>query len=193
MASLVTTKQGDQGVTKTLGGQTVSKSDIIMEVVGTIDELRAVIGIAKNCANEGLNPQKELVTDILEYVSHVTFLIASRCSDPHNKFPEYRKYELQPAHIQRIEQIQSQLESSLELPRAFIVCASSLLSSYLDLACAVARRVERRIVQLALEIEAFDDQVIRVFMNRLSDLLFILARSVEGNNFQVVDYSKVRV
>ena len=179
MKSQVTTKRGDDGTTSALDGQSYSKSHPIMECVGTLDELRAHTGLLRLAILDHKPRDYEALTEFLLWLMAQYFPIGSACSDPENKRPEYHPRKITQADVDKLEAEQLRLETLTPLPRAFILTASTPVAAQADLACAVARRLERRCVALKETIPAFDAKLLLVFLNRLSDYLFILARSLE--------------
>lgn len=80
------------------------------------------------------------------------------------------------------------LEQELELPRGFVVSASNAVAAQADLTAAVARRFERRLAALKEQVPDFDTTHLLPFANRLSDYFYILARRLDGGEYQAVDY-----
>lgn len=189
MKSRVTTKQGDQGTTRTLSGDWVSKSEPIIECCGWVDTLRAQIALLRLQLVEKMPEEYEEIGDFLFWLLHCCFLLGTACNDPLNKKPEYRRGEIGPEHIARLEKEQERLEAVVQLPRAFIVSASSLAAAQTDLTATTARTLERNIVRLKEAVPEFDVTHIIAFVNRLSDFLYILARFLENGQHQSVDYS----
>lgn len=190
MKSQVTTKRGDSGVTTALSGEHLPKSHIVMECVGTVDELRAQTALARLRLIEAEREDSAELAETLIWVLHTYFLIGSQCSDPLNEHPEYRMGEISSAHLERIETEQQRLEERTPLPHAFIASASTTVSAQIDIACTVARRLERNIVRLKEACPAFREEDILRYINRLSDFLFILARYVEDGAHHTVDYMR---
>jgi len=84
-------------------------------------------------------------------------------------------------HLQQLENLSSDIEKELELPRKFVLYGQTETSAYLDIARAVIRRAERRLVELN-QVEELDNKTILAYMNRMSDTLFLLARFEELKN-----------
>lgn len=189
MKSRVTTKQGDRGTTRTLAGDWVSKGDPLIECGGWVDTLRAQIALLRVQLVEKMPEEYEEIGDFLFWLLHCCFLLGTACNDPLNKKPEYRRGDIGPLHLARLEQEQERLEERVRLPRAFIVCASSLHAAQADVAVTTARTLERHIVRLKETAPEFDAEHIIAFVNRLSDFLYVLARFLENGQHQSVDYS----
>jgi cob(I)alamin adenosyltransferase len=177
--SQVTTGRGDGGDTSALDGQSYSKSHPIMECVGTVDELRAQTGVLRIAILEHQPADREPIAEFLLWLIGRYFLIGSSCSDAENRHPERHPHKLTAEDVAKLEAEQLRLENLAQLPRAFILTASTPLAAQADLACAVARRLERQCVRLKEAVPGFDAALILVFLNRLSDCLFVLARYIE--------------
>jgi cob(I)alamin adenosyltransferase len=186
--SQVTTKRGDAGDTTALSGDSFPKSHVIMECVGGIDELRAHTALARLQVLRARPEDGKETADFLLWLLHTYFLIGSACSDPLDKHLEYRWDNLAQKHIDVLEREQMRLESIVKLPHAFIVSASNEVAAQIDIVCTVARRLERAIVRLKEAIPEWKAADILVFLNRLSDYLYILARYLEDGQHTSVDY-----
>lgn len=187
--SRVTTKNGDAGTTRTLGGEVLPKGHPVLECTGWVDALRAQTALVRLHVLEDPPAKSEAIGEFLLWLLHVYFLIGSAVNDPENRHPEYHKDTLGPKHLAKLEQEQARLESDLQLPRAFIVSASNTLAAEFDVTATVARTLERRLVELKATVPAFDADEILRFVNRLSDFLYVLARFVEKGKHHPVDYS----
>lgn len=191
MKSQVTTKRGDLGETVTIAGDCLSKSHPILECCGKVDALRARTAMCRLAIEQSGCPDADNLVSILKWLLHTYFLIGAQCNDPLDKHPEYRKADLAPRHLEILEGHQAAIESVLELPKAFIVGASSRTAGEVDLACISARDLERSLVCLKELEPAFQAEHILKFLNRLSDFLFVLARHLEGGKHITVDYGMV--
>lgn len=189
MKSRVTTKKGDSGTSRTLGGDTLAKSHAIFECCGWLDMLRAYTAMLRLELVEQRPEEFDELSRFLLWLLHCYFLIGTACNDPLRKHPEFRKGEIGPGHLQKLEEEQERLESTLHLPKAFIVSATNRLAAQADLAAAIARTLERHIVRLKETQPKFDAAAILVFVNRLSDYLYVLGRYLEDGRHQTVDYS----
>lgn len=167
------TRTGDAGSTGLFGGPRVSKDDARIEAYGTVDELNATIGLARTAG------VSENVDSELDQVQHELFSIGAELATPDPDQHDLRVIGQQ--HIAQLETWIDQHENKLEPLKQFILPGGSLAASHLHLARAVCRRSERRVVTLAsLEsdpIEGVSDSVI-IYLNRLSDYLFVLSRMV---------------
>ena len=189
MKSHVTTKQGDAGQTRTLGGDIESKGSVVLECTGCVDALRAHLALLRLQILDEQPKDAERIGAFIFWLLHCCFLLGAEVNDPRRKHPEYRKAELSPVHLARLETEQQFLESRLELPRAFIVSASTRLAAQVDVVATVARTLERTLVRLKEAVPEFESDAILAFTNRLSDYLYILARYLEAGTHLNVDYS----
>jgi cob(I)alamin adenosyltransferase len=160
-----------------------------MECVGSVDELRAQTALVRLRILDERPEDCDRLADFLLWLLHVYFLIGSACSDPLNKHPEFRKRDLKPGDLAKLEAEQQWLEEQTPLPRSFIVSASNTLSGQADVACTVVRRLERNLVRLQEHVPEFEAADLLMFVNRLSDFLFMLARKLEHPTHMTVDYN----
>ena len=188
MKSHVTTKQGDSGNTRSLGGDICRKSDTLMEATGWLDSLRAQLALLRLQILASDATDREELAAFLWWLIHVCFLMGAQISDPTDKKPEYRPDELGPRHLERLEKEQQRLEAGLQLGRSFIASASTLKAAQADITATVCRTLERNLVRLQDELPEFRGGALMVFTNRLSDYLFILARHLENGHHLPVDY-----
>lgn len=155
------TKTGDEGTTSLIGGR-VEKDNLRVETYGTVDELMSSINVLMlNCDSE----VKVVIKEILEDLYNIN---ASLATININKEYIYDK------NIQFIEETIDKYESKLEPLSEFIIYFESELSCYANVSRTICRRAERRVVSLA-KIETIDSNI-KIYLNRLSDLLFVLAR-----------------
>ncbi|MCL4217878.1 MAG: hypothetical protein KJ052_12845 [Candidatus Hydrogenedentes bacterium] len=189
MKSQVTTKQGDGGQSRTLDGETVSKADPIMECAGCVDEARTQTALLRLHVIEAAPEHTEEYDELLVWLLHAYFLIGTTCSDPRNRKPEHHKRAIQSKDIERLERYQAIWEERTPLPKAFILSATNTLSARADIVCTIVRRLERAIVRLKETVPEFQAEVLLVFVNRLSDTLFIMARRLEAGKHLTVDYA----
>jgi len=164
----IVTKTGDKGWTGLYAGGRISKDDIRMEACGGVDELCSFLGLARSIVS------RRNTKLILQDIQQDLFLIGAELgTDPRH----LRKLTLRISRsdIAKLDRHIARLEPKARLTRRFVLPGSSLPSAILDVARAVARRVERRVVTLSRR-NRLKNPHIMVYLNRLSDLLFILAR-----------------
>ena len=167
----VTTGTGDTGYTGLLGEQRVPKYDPRPDTFGTVDEATSALGLARAASTD---PK---VKDIIYQVQQELYLLMGELATP----PEnYEKMGLRMTieHVQRLEQVEESLEQEVEIPNKFIIPGDSLDGAALDLARTIIRRAERMAVKLLHDGVIQNGEVVR-YLNRLSDLIFILARYIE--------------
>ena len=160
---------GDRGTTALFDGTTVPKDDARVAVYGDVDELNAVIGLARAAG---------LPDDLDEMVAAVQrdlFAIGARLADPRSRIAaRVTKAQIGAADVERLEAWIDRVDGALPPLRSFILPGGSATGAALHQARAVCRRAERRIVGLG--VDAVEPELLR-YVNRLSDLLFALARA----------------
>ena len=164
------TKTGDAGDTGLFGGGRVPKDDPRVEAYGDVDELNAVIGMAR--AVEPLPRIDEVLVPMQRDLFSIGALLATpNLEKMHNHLA---KANIDDRRIRELEQLIDDCDRDLEPLRAFIIPGGSRKGAMLHVARTVCRRAERRVVHLQHEVEI--PQLVVVYLNRLSDLLFTLAR-----------------
>ncbi len=162
------TRTGDKGFTRIHGGGRVPKDDIRIEANGCIDELNTVIGIIRSMLPQEHDWQSFLFTiqkSLMTVMSHVATPSGLRAQNP-NVLP--------PDMVEVCEEMMDRLTAEMEDNDYFILPGGTPVSARLQLARAVTRRAERRLWTLNREDEV--PELILCFMNRLSDLFFVMAR-----------------
>ena len=164
------TKTGDTGETALFGGGRVSKDHLRTSAYGDVDELNSAVGVAR------ATTPVETVDELLEGIQRDLFAIGGRLATPK---PEkvakaIAKAVLPPERVALLERVMDDAELELPELRAFVLPGGTPKAAALHLARTVCRRAERSVVRLAREEEAPAE--IMVYLNRLSDLLFTLAR-----------------
>ncbi len=163
------TKTGDRGETSLLGGQRLPKDAIRIEAYGTVDELNAMLGIVRADSSD---PD---VGRILHQVQNRLFDIGADLAAPRSA-GEGTVRRTEASDAEPLEHEIDALETSLTPLHNFIIPGGSLVAARLHLARTVCRRAERAVVRLSHH-EDISAGVI-IYLNRLSDLLFVLARAV---------------
>ena len=191
MKSNITTGQGDTGKTTALDGSTVDKSHPIMNAVGALDALRAQTALLRLQLQEKY-PEELSEANFLLFLLHTFFLIGTAISDPHGRTPKGRHSEITQEHLDHLESEQERLESGLQLPHAFIVSATNIVSAQADITASAARTFERNLVAMCQTMPDFNKPVYLAFANRLSDYFFVLARHVEKGHHHPVNYDSFK-
>ncbi|MCH8548165.1 MAG: cob(I)yrinic acid a,c-diamide adenosyltransferase [Balneolaceae bacterium] len=160
------TKKGDKGTTSLFGGASIDKSSSRIEAYGTVDELNTIIGmvISAGTTKEG----KEILNEIQKELFVLGADLAT-LPDKNAKIERIGKTD-----IERLEQRIDQLDSELPPLTSFILPGGTQAGSALHMARTVCRRAERRTVALKHQDPISNECVI--YLNRLSDLLFVMAR-----------------
>jgi cob(I)alamin adenosyltransferase len=164
------TKTGDQGQTGLFGGGRVSKDDPRVEAYGDVDELNAFLGAAR--AVEVMPRIDEVLVPIQRDLFSIGALLAT--PDLEKMHDHLAKAQIDDARITSLEKEIDACDRELEPLRAFIVPGGTPKAASLHIARTVCRRAERRVIHLQKEVEI--PQIVVVYLNRLSDLLFTLAR-----------------
>ena len=165
------TKTGDDGTTGLLFGGRVSKGDPVPEACGTIDEAVAALGLARAIADE---PAFE--EGLLQVQRELFVLGADLAANPAERARLEPGISLvTPEMVSRLETWIDELVLAHPLPQAFIVPGTNPVSATLDVARGIVRRAERRVVELRDAGTEVNEAAMR-YLNRLSDLLFVLAR-----------------
>ena len=173
------TKKGDGGSTTFYTGESVRKNDPRIEAVGTIDELNSVIGLAMSHAVTGENSQGVIGTEIkstLERIQHDLFTVGAELTMLSAKqMPgNFKVPMITVQHIVDVEQMIDGVSEKLVEQKSFLLPGGTTLSAWLHFSRTVTRRAERDVVGLMEQIEV-NPEVLR-YLNRLSDLLYVLAR-----------------
>jgi cob(I)alamin adenosyltransferase len=163
------TRTGDLGETGLFDGTRVSKADARVDAYGEVDELNAALGLARAA---GVDAGMEGLLVQLQRDLHA---LGARLADPaHRIAARVEKATVDTELVARLERTIDELDAELPPLRRFILAGGVPAGAALHVARTVCRRAERRTVALGTEV----DPVIVTYMNRLSDLLFVMARTV---------------
>src|SRR6185312_2108967 len=165
------TKTGDKGLTSLIGGTRVPKYHLRIESYGTVDELNSYIGMIRD--QDIVQHDKDLLKQIQDRLFTVGSSLASD--------PEKSKMVIPDLHLEDIELLEKEMDAINEvIPelRHFILPGGNNSISFCHIARCVCRRAERLAVHLATESSV--DEKVTIYLNRLSDYLFVLARKI-GN------------
>lgn len=170
----ISTKKGDKGTSRNYSNEEFAKSDLLFETLGTMDELSSHLGV---CYHKG--EYQEEIQKIQQNIQDINSLIAT--SDP-----KVRKDRLRPISefdISFLETLEDTILESCHITPSFVLPGSdtSEAGACFDLTRAVARRAERMLVRFIDEHQRDDLDYVAAYVNRLSDLLFIIARSLNTN------------
>lgn len=166
----IATKTGDKGQTALIGGERVSKADFRVETYGTIDELGAAMGFARSiCDNEEIN-------ELTKNIQRELFLVAGSVANPH--FEDAPKPYVTPEMIDRLTEEVSHIEKMDGILSDWSLPGDVSSAAAYDIARTICRRAERCVVRMHESGENVDTQII-TYLNRLSDLLWLIGRFLE--------------
>ena len=180
----VYTGVGDAGTTRLAGGQEVLKTDARIEAYGTIDELNAVLGVLTETILSEQGDQEKDVIHRLRRIQNELFDLGGELAVlPEDRHP--KQIVLQPEDVQRLEKEMDEANEDLPTLRSFILPGGGLVSALMHQARTVCRRAERRLV--ALHRESPQRELVLVYLNRLSDWLFVMGRQAAlGRGYEEV-------
>lgn len=165
----ITTQGGDQGQTSLYTGERVWKDDLRVDAYGTLDELDALIGESRHhIASEAI---KQILSGIQKHLYRAMGQLATK----DGSYP----YPIRTTEVEELTTLIHDYEARLNL-KGFVIPGTTIPSAKLDICRTVARRAERRVVALTRD-EIVPEELLQ-FINRLSDLLFVLARSIEADS-----------
>ncbi len=162
---------GDDGYTDLLGPERVPKYDLRPTTCGTLDEASSALGLARSLTLQ------HRVRDILRRVQHDLYLLMAEIATPAAQLDKL-PYRVSAEQVAWLDGLIAELEREVQLPKQFILPGASPASAAIDLGRTIVRRAERHAVQLVHEGHMPAGEVLR-YLNRLSSLLFILARYEE--------------
>lgn len=163
----ISTKKGDKGTSKNYSNEEFLKDNIVFEVVGTIDELSSLLGVTYHYV-----PHKEEIKAIQRVLQTINSIVATTDEKRLEQIGKVTQNDLQ-----YIENIEQQLLSNVSIQRIFVLPGSETTKdkAYLHLSRAITRRTERVLVKYIMEMKREDLFDALAYINRLSDLLFIMA------------------
>ena len=172
------TRGGDKGKTSLGDGSRVDKHDLRVVAYGTVDEANACIGLAR------LHTARD-ADAILARVQNDLFDLGADLCTPEQDEPKHPPLRMMASQVERLEREIDHINAELKPLKSFVLPGGTPAAAYLHLSRTVARRAERDMTRLA-EHEAINPEAIR-YINRLSDLLFVLARHLnEGGDADVL-------
>ncbi len=171
----VYTRTGDKGTTRLAGGQEITKDHLRIESYGTVDELNAIVGLARVFTQElpETMPERDRLDEALQGMQDRLFDIGGILASPPGKESQEMKAILN-REIDGLEALMDDCQKSLEPLKEFILPGGGKIAAFLHQARTVCRRAERLCVTLNRE-EAVPEEVLR-YLNRLSDAFFVLSR-----------------
>jgi cob(I)alamin adenosyltransferase len=171
------TKTGDDGTTGLLYGGRINKDDLVAEAYGTTDEAVAALGLARSLADD-----EDMRTDLLTLQRELFVVGADLATNPAERAKLEPEISLvTETMVARLERRIDDLVAERPLPEIFVVPGANPASAAIDLARTIVRRAERHVVALEGAEREVNPEV-RRYLNRLSDLLFVLARWQAGES-----------
>ena len=166
------TRTGDQGETGLFGGERVQKDDLRVEAYGATDELNSYLGLSRTACHDA-----DLL-QLLDKIQHDIFCLGADLATPERNAeiekPLKAVARVTPKYAARLEQEIDRLQAELPPLAAFILPGGVPMAGHLHVARTVCRRAERRCITLA-GVEKVNPEIVR-YLNRLSDLLYVMAR-----------------
>ena len=168
------TRKGDEGQTGLLYGDKVSKNSALPEAYGTVDEAQAILGLVRTECEKGSDLEKK----IIHIERDLYVLMAELATDPsnHGKLVS-GKSKVNEEMIQFLEGLIDEITDSFELPKEFVLPGQNRIAALLEISRTVVRRAERRAIACDIQ-----DSLAVAYLNRLSDLLWVMARWQEGES-----------
>jgi ATP:cob(I)alamin adenosyltransferase len=173
----ITTKKGDKGFTYLYWGGKVSKDNIRVEAYGTLDELCSFLGLAKSLIGEKRNKK------LIESIQKDLFVIGAELATKAQFLGKLEK-RISSADVKKLDKILSFLEKTRTFTECCFYLPGNVISSSLDIARTVCRRAERRIVAMKEKGLLLNNSAV-IYLNRLSDLLYLLARANEKKHVKL--------
>jgi len=162
------TKTGDKGQTSLIGGSRISKDDLRVECYGTIDEATSALGVAYAAITD-----EDMRKNIQALQGRMFILGAQLASD--EKGLQLLKTKINEEDVASIEEMIDDYTSRNDLQKAFVTPGANMASAQLHVARAIIRRAERRMIALGC------DEILVVYVNRLSDVVFMMAVETAQN------------
>ena len=177
------TKTGDGGETRLASGEPVSKTDARVAAYGSVDELNAVIGVAR--LHSG---QNDRIDAMLARIQNELFDLGADLATPHEPPPKWEALRILDSQVARLETEIDWMNESQKPLDSFILPGGSPLSAHLHLARTVCRRAERDAIRAVETGMALSPAALR-YLNRLSDHLFVAARRANAHGADDVKWS----
>ncbi|MFX1484652.1 MAG: cob(I)yrinic acid a,c-diamide adenosyltransferase [Promethearchaeota archaeon] len=171
MSKRIYTRAGDKGKTGLLSGDRIDKDSSRVEAYGTVDELGAVLGLAKVHSSKRI---EEYIHEIQQKLFLINAELATNLESLKADDPLRHLQRITADDVEILEKIADELSEELPLLTNFVIPGGTKAAAFLHVSRTVCRRAERRIVYYA-SIEPVNEELIK-YINRLSDLLFVMAR-----------------
>lgn len=168
----ITTRNGDGGRTRLYSGEEVAKDAPEVNACGDLDELGSLLGVAR------LHAARSETRQTLLDIQRALFIVAAEVATRRDRV-DMLAARVDEGMVTALDRACTGLEARIEMPGGFVIAGGNAAGAYLDLARAVARRCERRIIGLSRR-TGMDNPALLAWVNRLSDYLWLLARLEEG-------------
>jgi len=170
----VYTRSGDKGDTGLVGGRRVPKDAVRIEAYGTVDELNAIVGLARTFNGDGpASPARDRLEDILKRLQNELFDLGSELATPADAAYE-GMFRVGPDDVKALERLMDECQKDLAPLNSFILPGGGKASAFLHQCRTVCRRAERIVLRLSRD-EDIGPWPLR-YLNRLSDVFFVLSR-----------------
>jgi cob(I)alamin adenosyltransferase len=170
MPDRIYTRTGDDGTTSLFGGERVAKGNDRIDAYGTVDEANSVVGLARSHLNG--EPGEERLDPVLGDVQEELFVVGADLATPVDAKPIVPR--IKAHHVERVEERIDTFDADLKPLKKFVLPGGSPAGASLHSARTVCRRAERLVVRASASTPI--NEKTKVYLNRLSDLLFVLAR-----------------
>lgn len=175
----VYTRTGDQGLTALVGGKRVPKDSPRIESYGSIDELNSIVGVTRSFNAPGGSPPQARLEEILRGLQNELFDLGSELATPAEA--HYAgMFRVGAAEVEALEHLMDELQADLEPLSSFILPGGGVVGAFLHQCRTVCRRAERDILRLGQQ-EDLGEWPLK-YVNRLSDLFFVLSRWIAKKN-----------
>ena len=171
------TKTGDDGTTGLSDGSRVKKFNLRPSAYGDVDELNSFIGLSINCINK--DKKYNFLVKILKQIQNDLFDLGADLSTPIEEDPKFKPLRIKDTQVFNLENLIDKFNSKLEPLNSFILPGGSEISCFLHVARTVARRAERSISKLSDNSQINKQSL--MYINRLSDFLFVVSRITNDN------------
>lgn len=168
----VTTRGGDKGFTGLLGAERVPKYDSRIEALGLVDEATSALGVAR------ANAQEDRVRNAILRFQQVLYRLMAELATTPEAAAKVNIARIEATDVEALESLADELKREVEIGNRFIIPGETVSGATIDFARTVVRRAERHLVRMVHAGEIDNPEVLR-YLNRLSDVLFVMARYVE--------------
>ena len=178
--SHITTRGGDRGESSLYNGSRLRKDDLVFEALGDVDELSSFMGVARAHLKDGKKTERQ-TSSIIKAIQRNLIRLNGQVATP-KRDKLYETLDLiTQKDVLRIEKIERKIMKKTEMPNLFILPGSTVGGAHVDVARAVCRRAERRLVACVRERQMAHLAPCQNYLHRLSELLYVLARYVDAS------------